>query len=109
MTRTFIETPLFTRKWLELGLGDDALAKLEKDILADPGIGDLISGTGGIRKIRIPLSGRGKRGGARVCYVDCILAETVYLITVYEKSKQSDLTPAEKARLKTLVKELIKP
>lgn len=68
MTRTFIEVPIFTKKWKELGFTDENLRELQKVLLDDPKAGDAIQGTGGLRKIRIPMEnkGKGKRGGARL-------------------------------------------
>ncbi|MBR0512034.1 MAG: addiction module toxin RelE, partial [Ruminococcus sp.] len=67
MERTFIEVPSFTKKWYALGLTNDDLIALQNAILQDPkGAGALIPGTGSMRKIRVPLKGHGKRGGARV-------------------------------------------
>ena len=69
MKRTFIEVPLFTKKWKELGLTDEDLRDLQNILLQNPKSGDVIQGTGGLRKIRIPMKGRGKSGGSRVIYV----------------------------------------
>ena len=55
MTRTFIETPIFTAKWQDLGLTDKNLKDLQKILLENPKLGDTISHTGGLRKIRIPM------------------------------------------------------
>lgn len=106
MTRTFIETPIFTTKWLELGLTDDNLKELQKILLENPKLGDTISHTGGLRKIRIPMEnkGKGKRGGARVIYVDVDIKETIYLVNVYSKDEKADLTSDEKKALKAVVK-----
>lgn len=52
MIRTFIETPLFTKKWYELELTDDDLRSLQNILLQDPKTGDVIKGTGGLRKRR---------------------------------------------------------
>lgn len=67
MNRTFIEVPQFSRKWQELGLTDENLKALEEELLNDPKAGVAIQGTGGIRKIRIPMEnkGKGKRGGVQ--------------------------------------------
>ena len=72
MNRTFIEVPMFTKKWKDLGLTDENLRDLENILLEDSKSGDAIQGTGGLRKIRIPMDnrGKGKRGGGRVIYVD---------------------------------------
>lgn len=106
MTRTFIESPIFTAKWKDLGLNDDNLKKLQEILLKNPKLGDTISNTGGLRKIRIPIEnkGKGKRSGARVIYVDVNIKETIYLINVYSKDEKADLTPDEKKALKAVVK-----
>ena len=106
MNRTFIEVPMFTKKWKELGLTDDNLRDLENILLNDPKTGEAIQGTGGIRKIRISMDnrGKGKRGGARVIYVDVELKETVYFINVYTKDEKDDLTEDEKKAFKAVVK-----
>lgn len=106
MTRTFIETPMFTAKWQDLGLTDDDLRELQKTLLKNSKSGDTISHTGGLRKIRIPMEnkGEGKRSGARVIYVDVDIKESIYLINVYAKNEKADLTPDEKRALKAVVK-----
>ena len=70
MTRTFKEMESFTIKWKSLGLNDDDLLVLQELLLKDPKIGDVIPGASGIRKIRIPVDGIGKRSGGRVIYID---------------------------------------
>ena len=106
MNRTFIEVPQFTKKWKLLGLTDDDLRALQKELLKDPKSGDAIKGTGGIRKIRIPMEnkGKGKRGGARVIYVDIEFKETIYFVNVYTKDEKDDLTEDEKKAFKAVVK-----
>ena len=104
MNRTFIEVPTFTRKWRELGLTDDNLRDLQKVLLDNPKAGDVIQGTGGLRKIRIPLDNTGKRGGGRVIYVDIEYKETIYFINVYTKNEKDDLTEEEKKAFKAVVK-----
>ena len=69
MKRTFIEVPMFTKKWKELGLSDDILRELQNILLENPKSGDVIQGTGGLRKIRIPLDNAGKRGGGEEYYM----------------------------------------
>lgn len=103
MTRTFIEVPMFTRKWKELGLTDENLRDLENELLENPKAGDVIQGTGGLRKIRIPMPNSGKRGGGRVIYVDIELREIIYFINVYTKNEKDDLTEDEKKAFKALV------
>ncbi len=108
MNRTFIEVPTFTRKWHELGLTDNNLRDLQNILLNDPKYGDNIQGTGGLRKIRVPMEnkGKGKRGGARVLYIDIEMKEKIYFINVYTKDEKSDLTPDEKKAFKAVIKVL---
>lgn len=103
MNRIFKETPSFTTKWHSLGLTDEDLRLLQNILLKDPKAGDTISGTGGIRKIRIPIDDIGKRGGARVIYVDIEVKECIYLLDVYAKKEKQDLTDRERKMLKRLV------
>ena len=64
---SFIETRLFSQLVGEY-LSDDEYASLQKTLIANPQAGTLIPGSGGVRKIRWALRGRGKRGGVRVIY-----------------------------------------
>ena len=106
MTKIFIQTTIFEKKWAELGLSDDELSKLEEEIMRNPEVGSVIPGTGRVRKMRFALQDRGKRGGVRVCYVDFVVLDTIYLITAYSKKEKDNLTPRECAKLKALVEEL---
>lgn len=106
MTRTFIEVPLFTKHWKEIGLDDDELQALQIMLLKDPESGPIMEGTGGIRKVRFSLENRGKSGSIRVCYTDFAEYEVIYLITAFEKKDQENLTDEEKNVLKKLVKSL---
>jgi hypothetical protein len=76
------------------------------EIAAAPGGGDLIPDTGGLRKRRIALPGRGKRGGARV--ITLFLGEDfpVYAVFIYAKNERADLTPAQKRVLVRLVQDI---
>ena len=106
MTRTFIEVPLFSKRWKEIGLGDEELRLLQIMLLKDPESGPVMEGTGGIRKVRFPLQHRGQSGSIRVCYTDFAEYEVTYLITAFEKNEQDNLTDEEKNVLKKLVKAL---
>ena len=107
MIRTFVEIPLFSKRWKEIGLTDDDLLDLQVMLLKDPESGPVIEGTGGIRKVRFALGNRGKSAGIRVCYVDLPEYEVTYLITAFEKSEKENLTNGEKNILKKLVKSLV--
>lgn len=108
MTRTFIELSPFTKAWKQLGLNDAAFEQLQIKILTDPEAGAIIQGSGGIRKLRFHLPGKGARGGCRVCYVDFEQFEITYLLTAYAKKDRENLTDAETQQLRMVVKELLK-
>ena len=101
--REFVQLPIFTKAWEYMGLSDAHLRDLESLILSNPDGGDIIPGSGGARKIRFQIPGKGKRGGARVIYVDFIQIEKVYLITAYPKSEKSNLSPKEINTIKEIV------
>ena len=75
-------------------------------LLKNPDSGQIMEGTGGIRKVRFPLENRGKSGSVRVCYTDFAEYEVIYLITAFEKKEQENLTMEEKNAIKKLVKAL---
>jgi hypothetical protein len=78
----------------------------KKQIVEDPKTGDLIMGTGGIRKVRLKSASRGKSGGFRVCYYYLVHKEHIYLLWIYPKNEQENLTAEEKGLLKSIVKAL---
>ena len=80
--------------------------EIEASIVAAPIAAPVIRGTGGIRKLRWPGSGRGKRGGIRTIYFYLSGPESVYLLTAYAKSDREDLTPGDKRTLSRLVAEI---
>ena len=100
----FIETPLFTKRLSEL-LDDDSYAAFQRlRLLADrPEMGDIIEGTGGIRKVRVASSGRGKRGGSRVIYYHFTAAAQIALLMIYPKNEKDDLTDDERKALRLIV------
>jgi hypothetical protein len=85
----FIETPTFTRQFQAIAT-DDELKELQRVLIAQPNKGDLIQGTGGLRKIRIGLGQQGKRGGGRVIYF-LASTEIIYLILAYPKNVKDNL------------------
>ena len=104
--RTFIEVPLITKRWKEIGLSDEDLLALQIMLLKNPESGPVMEGTGGIRKVRFALENRGKSGSVRVCYTDFAEYEVTYLITAFTKNEQTNLSDEEKNVLKKLVKAL---
>ena len=106
MIRSFVLTREFERSWENMRLGDEELQQLQNLLIDDPEAGDVITGTGGARKVRIPLEGRGKSGGGRVIYVDVVVHERIYLLLAYPKNVQSDLTPDQKKMMRKLVERI---
>lgn len=106
MRRTFVMTPAFDYSWEAMGLDDEDLTKLQNTLLLDPGIGEVIPGTGGARKVRIRAKGHGKRGGGRVIYVDLVIDEEIYLLAAYAKNEQSDMTESQKRIVRELIRKL---
>ena len=71
-------------------------------IASDPQIGDLIRGAGGLRKVRIPMQGRGKRGGGRLITFFHDLGMPVFLIAAYAKNDQADMDQEQRKRAAAL-------
>ena len=103
---TVVEMPEFlsaTRK-----LMDEAERALLVDYLAyNPMAGDLIPGTGGVRKLRWALAGRGKRGGARVVYFHQDAEMPLFVLTAYAKNERADLSQRDRNDLKRLTGSLV--
>ena len=98
----FVETSEFTRQ-LRSHLDHDGYAALQAFLGARPDAGDIIRGSGGIRKIRWGSKGRGKQGGIRVIYYWFVPEDHVYLLTLYRKGVKDDLTRAELAAWREIV------
>jgi hypothetical protein len=79
---------------------------LKKTLVTNPEQGDLIPGTGGVRKIRVKSSSKGKRGGFRVCYFDDPEREELFLMLIYSKNEREDITPDEKKFLKAFAEKV---
>ncbi len=100
----FLETPVFTRLATKLW-DDDEYQVLQLALLVRPTLGPVIPRSGGLRKMRWSQSGAGKRGGIRVIYFWDEPSETVYMLYVYRKGVQGDLTPRQVRVLGRLVRE----
>lgn len=103
MQRTFIILPEFDKCWKSMGLTDEDLRRLENEILKDPEAAPVMRETGGLRKMRFAFENRGKSGSARVCYVDFIVKETVFLITAYPKNEKENLSKAERSSIRKVI------
>ena len=106
MKRSFIELPIFKSRWEALGLNEKDLLRLQVELLADPKVGDVMQGTGGVRKMRFAFEHRGKSGGVRVIYVDFEVYEKIYLLTAYTKNEKENLTKKERNEIKQLIEVL---
>jgi hypothetical protein len=100
----FFETPVFNRQILEL-VEDDQYRALQVTLVARPDAGELIPRSGGLRKIRMAVSGRGKRGGARVIYYWVVAKDQIYMLLAYAKNVQDDLTQDQLKTLRELVRQ----
>jgi hypothetical protein len=100
-----LELPGYRRRADELLTADeqDAIVDL---IAYEPTCGDVIPGTGGLRKVRVGHGGIGKRGGARVIYYFYNADHPVLLLAIYAKNEKSDLTAQDKKKFAALVKEI---
>ncbi|PCI38459.1 MAG: hypothetical protein COB53_04750 [Elusimicrobia bacterium] len=108
MKRTFIETTSF-RKYAD-SIDNDLARKIQGSLLKRLNGGDIVRGTGGIRKQRFEDAGRkkGKRGGLRFLYLDLPHVEKTYLLYLYGKNEKDDISNEEKKKLRALVAALKK-
>jgi hypothetical protein len=109
MQAIFVELPAFSRFRKEY-LDDDGLRALQNALMADPAAGDVIKGTGGLRKLRWldKRRGKGKRGGLRVIYYYWSRGAEFWLFTLYDKDEVIDLSQQECALLETLLRNELK-
>jgi len=98
----FVYLPGFDRQTYGL-LTDEDMQVIEDELNDDPRKGGVIQGTGGVRKMRIALSGRGKSGGGRVLYLYVEIKGRIYLIALYAKNRQSDISSTQKKEIRALV------
>lgn len=103
----FIETPVFTTALRRL-LTDERYRALQLALWLRPEQGALIAGGGGIRKVRWSAEGRGKRGGLRVIYYWAAGEDVCYMLYVYSKNEQEDMTREQLRILARLVREELK-
>jgi len=96
---TFIETKLFTRLVHDY-FTDDEYAALQNSIVANPEAGDVMRGSGGVRKLRWGLAGRGKRGGVRVIYYLRLQQGQVWMLTLYAKNETDSIPSAVLKKIK---------
>ena len=105
MKAVFVELPPFELHRSNY-LDDDGFVRLQRLLMLDPEAGDVIPGTGGLRKLRFAdeRRGKGKRGGLRVIYYWWDDGAQFWLFTVYDKDEMSDLTAQQRKALKEMIK-----
>jgi hypothetical protein len=99
-----IETSIFTRQVLSL-LSDEEYRNPQMALVLHPNMGAVIAGSGGLRKTRWAVEGRGKRGGVRIIYYWAITQDKILLLYMYAKNEQDDLTPEQLKVLKRMIEE----
>jgi mRNA-degrading endonuclease RelE of RelBE toxin-antitoxin system len=99
-----IETSIFTRQVQAL-LSDEEYRQLQMTLVLHPEMGAVISGSGGLRKVRWTIGGRGKRGGVRVIYYWAVVHDKILMLFIYAKNEQDDLTPDQLKVLRRIIEE----
>jgi hypothetical protein len=99
-----IETSVFTRQVLRL-LTDDEYRKLQAVLASRPTVGDLIRGSGGLRKHRWGIGDKGKRGGIRVIYYWAPALDQLLMLFMYPKTERDDLSDEQVRVLRAIVRE----
>lgn len=105
MKALFVELPAFAKYRADY-LDDEGFSALQQSMLKNPEAGDVIEGTGGLRKLRHgdPRRGKGKRGGLRVIYYWWDGGRQFWLFTLYDKDEMENLSADEKKALKGMLK-----
>jgi hypothetical protein len=101
-------TKEFDKNWKAMNLTDDDLKSLQEELILNPTKGDLMKGTGGLRKLRIAFEGKGKSGSGRVCYVDFAVYDKIFLITAYPKNEKENLSKNERNAIAKMIEQLEK-
>lgn len=99
-----IETSTFTRQVLSL-LSDEEYRLLQLALILQPDMGAIIPGSGGLRKVRWSLAGRGKRSGVRIIYYWAVANDQILLLLMYEKNEQDNLTHEQLKVLRRIIEE----
>ena len=87
-------------------LSDEDIRELERELLVEPRKGPVMRDTGGVRKVRAAIEGRGKSGSARAIYLYVEAREKIYFLLCFPKNEQGNLTPEQTRRIRMLVAQL---
>lgn len=101
---TVIETPLFHKQWPHYWTEDER-GQFASHISANPEAGDVVPGSGGVRKVRWSRAGTGKSGGVRVIYFVRTEHDEIVLLTLYAKSKTDNLTGSKLKEIRRALEE----
>ena len=105
MKAVFVELPAFERRRAEY-LNDEGFSALQRELMRNPVAGEVIEGTGGLRKMRFAdkRRGEGKRGGLRMVYYWWEAGMQFWLFTLYDKDEMADLRPQQRKALRAMIK-----
>jgi hypothetical protein len=101
-----VHTKRYLKDLKRLGVRPDEQQALERAIILDPMIGDVIPGLAGLRKLRFGFGGRGKRGGGRAIYFLVFSEDAALMIFAYAKNEQSDLTTEQRRAALALIRDM---
>jgi hypothetical protein len=101
-----VETPEFLSATRKL-MTDSERSALADFLALHPTAGDLIKETGGVRKVRWRLEGRGKRGGARVIYFYHDADMPLFALTAYARNQRADLTAGDRRDFRIFTRQLV--
>ena len=106
MKAVFVELPAFERNRAQY-MSDENFSDFQQELMLNPKAGEVIQGTGGLRKVRFQDAsrGKGKRGGLRVIYYWWLKESEFLLFTVYDKGEMDDLSPDQRKKLSELLKQ----
>lgn len=107
MKREFVYVPTFEKSWKQLNVSEKDLRVLENMILDKPDIGEVIQGTGGLRKMRFAIDNRGKSHSIRILYIDFSYYEKTYFLFAYPKNELENITDKQKQIFKTMINILL--
>ena len=95
----FTETRRFLKRIVDR-ISDEEYAELQIYLCENPSAGDLVQGSGGLRKMRWRISGKGKSGGVRIIYYWAVNREKILMLDIYKKNEKGNLSQSEIAFLR---------
>jgi len=99
-----VETSIFTRRVTEL-MSDEEYREFQSALVENPELGAIIQGSGGLRKVRWSVSGRGKRGGSRIIYYWATAKNQILMLFIYTKNERDDISSEQLKSLKQIMEQ----